>query len=174
MLWLLARHQRSVEELAMESCTPRHSSRSGTGTKPPGTKLNRKMPRLLRLKVILLMLILVLLSLVHLRQLVLSPLLHLMHLVLFSLGHWSLVRQMLLGLLPHLRHLLLIPLLHLRILLLFSLAHVKRQDVELLMTSAGGTTSRPLLLSPLLHPRHLMTRLPLLRLLLHLMVSNLL
>ena len=58
------------------------------------------MPRLLRLKVILLMLILVLLSLVHLRQLVLSPLLHLMHLVLFSLGHWSLVRQMLLGLLP--------------------------------------------------------------------------
>ena len=118
----------------------------------------------------LLMLSLVLLSLVHLRQLVLSPLLHLMHLVLLSLGHPLLhlapmpprsatVRQMLLGLLPHLRHLLLIPLLYLRIL---SLA------------SGGGTTSPPLLLNPLLHPRHLMTRLPLLRLLLHLTVPSLL
>ena len=77
-----------------------------TGRKPSGTKLNGKMPRLLRLKVILLMLSLVLLSLAHMWQLVLSPMLHLMHLVLFSLGHWSLVRQMLLGLLPHLRHLL--------------------------------------------------------------------
>ena len=159
MLWLLTLHQWSVEELAMESCTPGQSSRSITGTKPSGTKLNGKMPCLLRLKVILLMLILVLLSLVHLRQLVLSPLLHLMHLVLFGLGHWSLVWQMLLGLLPHLRHLLLI---------------LNREDVELLMRSAGTTASRLLILSLLLHPRHLMTRLSLLRLLLHLTLSNLL
>ena len=98
---------------------------------------------------------LVLLSLVHLRQLVLSPMLHLMHLVLFSLGHWSLVRQMLLGLLPHLRHLLQI---------------LKGEDVELLMGCAGTTASSLVILCLLLQPRHLVTRLSLL----HLTVSNLL
>ena len=185
MLWLLALHQWSIEKLTMGGGTPRNNSRGITGTTPSGTELNRQQLRLQRLKVMLLMLSLVLLSLVHLRLLVLSPLLHLMHLVLLSLGRPLLhlapmpprsatVRQMLLGLLPHLRHLLLIPLLHLRILLLFSLAHVQRQDVKLLLTSAGGTTSPPLLLNPLLHPRHLMTRLPLLRLLLHLTVPSLL
>ena len=66
---------------------------------------------------------------------------------------------MLLGLLPHLRHLLLI---------------LNREDVELLIRSAGTAASRLLILSLLLHPRHLMTRLSLLRLLTHLMVSNLL
>jgi len=66
---------------------------------------------------------------------------------------------MLLGLLPHLRHLLLI---------------LNREDVELLMRSAGTTASRLLILSLLLHQRHLMTRLSLLRLLLHLTLSNLL
>ena len=72
------------------------------------------------------------------------------------------------------RLLLLSPLLHLRHLVLLSLAHVNREDVELLMISAGKTASMLLILSLLLHPRHLMTRLPLLRLLSNLTVSNLL
>ena len=95
---------------------------------------------------------LVLLSLVHLRQLVLSPMLHLMHVVLFSLGHWSLVRQMLLGLLQVLT----------------------REDVEFLRGCAGTTASSLVILCLLLQTRQLMTRLSLLRLLLHLALSNLL
>ena len=59
MLWLLTLHQWSVEELAMESGTPRLSFGGFTKTTPSGTKLNRQQLRLQRLKVMLLMLSLV-------------------------------------------------------------------------------------------------------------------
>ena len=146
MLWLLALHQWSVEKLTMGGGTPRNNSGGITGTTASGTELNRQQLRLQRLKVMLLMLSLVLLSLVHLRQLVLSPLLHLMHLVLLSLGH---------------------PLLH--------LAPMPPRSATVRQMLLGLLPHlRHLLLIPLLHLRHLMTRLPLLRLLLHLTVPSLL
>ena len=136
MLRLLTLHHWSVEELAMESGTPRLSFGGITKTPPSGTKLNGQQLSLLQLRVMLLLLSLVLLGLQHLRQLLLSPFLHLMHVMLFSPSHRSLVRQMLLSPLLHLRHLLLGPLLHLRNLVLLSLAHLNRQDVALLLSSA--------------------------------------
>ena len=95
---------------------------SSSFTSQPGGRTGTK---LLHLRHLLLS------PLLHLRHLLLSPLLHPPHLVLFSLGHWSLVRLMLLKVLMllspllHLRHLLLSPLLHLPHLVLVSLGHCR-------------------------------------------------